>query len=115
MARTKQTAAEIFHLQLLEAGLLGEREYKFHPIRRWRIDYAWPEYMLAVEIEGAIWTQGRHTRGSGFLKDLEKYNTLTLLGWRLLRFSGEWVKHGSAIEAVRFALLNLPKAIEKIC
>lgn len=62
------------------------REYKFHPTRKWRIDFAWPEVKLAVEIEGAVWVQGRHTRGSGFVKDIEKYNALTELGWSLLRY-----------------------------
>lgn len=62
-------------------------EYKFHPKRRWRIDFAFPEIQLAVEIEGGVWTQGRHTRGSGFVKDMEKYNNLTLLEWKLLRFT----------------------------
>jgi very-short-patch-repair endonuclease len=61
-------------------------EFKFHPTRKWRIDYAWPDIKLAVEIEGAIWKNGRHTRGSGFSKDIEKYNMLTELGWQLLRY-----------------------------
>ena len=63
-----------------------DMEYRFHPTRKWRIDYAWPKQKLAVEIEGGVWTQGRHTRGSGFVKDIIKYNALTELGWRLLRY-----------------------------
>jgi very-short-patch-repair endonuclease len=61
------------------------KEFKFCPTRRWRIDFAWPDHLLALEIEGGIYTQGRHTRGSGFQKDIEKYNELTLCGWKLLR------------------------------
>lgn len=63
-----------------------EREVKFHPTRKWRLDYAWPDVRLAVEIEGGVYTNGRHTRGHGFVKDMEKYNALTELGWRLLRY-----------------------------
>ena len=63
------------------------REYKFHPTRRWRIDYAWPDHRLAVEIEGGIWNYGRHNRASSFIKDMEKYNNLTLMGFYLLRFT----------------------------
>ncbi len=62
-------------------------EYKFHPTRRWRIDWAWPEHKLAVELEGGCWIRGRHNRGSGYLKDMEKYNALTLMGFHLLRFT----------------------------
>lgn len=60
-------------------------EFRFHPTRQWRFDFAWPEFKVALECEGAVWVRGRHTRGSGFVKDLEKYNTATALGWRLLR------------------------------
>lgn len=60
-------------------------EYKFHPSRRWRFDFAWPEYKIALEVEGGIFVYGRHTRGSGFLKDMEKYNAAAMMGWRILR------------------------------
>lgn len=75
-------------------------EHKFHPTRRWRIDCAWPDHKLAVEIEGAVWSYGRHTRGSGFVKDIEKYNELTLMGWSLLRFTPQQVKNGEAIKTI---------------
>lgn len=61
------------------------QEYRFHPVRRWRFDYAWPDLLVALEVEGGVWTGGRHTRGSGFKGDMEKYNTATVLGWRVLR------------------------------
>lgn len=66
-----------------------ELEHKFHDKRRWKIDLAvWtPSCKIAIEIEGAVFTRGRHVDGVGFLKDIEKYNTLTLYGWRLLRYT----------------------------
>lgn len=60
-------------------------EHRFAPPRRWRFDFAWPDYMIALEVEGGAWIQGRHTRGSGFVKDLEKYREAACLGWRVLR------------------------------
>ena len=60
-------------------------EFRFAPPRRWRLDFAWPEYKLALEVEGGVWTRGRHVRGKGFVRDMEKYNTLCVMGWRLLR------------------------------
>lgn len=72
-------------------------EHKFHPTRRWRFDFAEPARKVAVEIEGGIWNGGRHTRGSGYEKDAEKYNTATEMGWRVFRLTGgmvngEWVE-----------------------
>ncbi|WP_114752330.1 hypothetical protein [Pleomorphovibrio marinus] len=60
-------------------------EFRFDPNRRWRFDFALPHYKIAIEVEGGVWTQGRHTRGSGFVKDIEKYNRAAALGWRLVR------------------------------
>lgn len=67
-------------------------EYRFHPLRRWRFDFAWPERMLALEIEGGIWTRGRHVRGQGFLADLEKYNEAAIMGWRIIRLTPDQLR-----------------------
>ncbi len=61
------------------------KEYRFHPVRLWRFDRAIPELKIAVEIEGAVWVGGRHTRGSGFIDDCVKYNTAAALGWTVFR------------------------------
>ena len=61
------------------------REHRFHPVRRWRFDYAWPEQRVALEVDGGVWTGGRHTRGAGFIKDMEKLNAATVAGWRVVR------------------------------
>lgn len=50
------------------------RQFKFHPDRDWRSDFAWPSQRLLVEVEGQIWKVGGHTSGTGFLKDCRKYN-----------------------------------------
>jgi len=66
-------------------GLNAIPEYKFHPKRKWRFDWCILEHRIAIEIEGGVWSKGRHTRGSGFVKDMEKYNTATALGWKVIR------------------------------
>ena len=82
-----------------------ETEYRFHSKRRWRFDFAWPGLMLAVEVEGGQWVNGRHNRaGAGYEGDLEKYNAAALAGWRVLRFSGDMVKDGRALATVLEAL-----------
>jgi len=74
-----------------------ETEYRFDSTRRWRFDLAWPPHDLAMEIEGGAWTKGRHTRGSGFVKDLEKYNEATAQGWRILRVTPQMLESGEAM------------------
>jgi len=63
------------------------KEYKFHPERKWRFDYAILGNKIAIEIEGGIFTKGRHTRPTGFIKDMEKYNTATAMGWKVIRIA----------------------------
>ena len=63
-------------------------EHKFHPDRKWRFDFADLDTKTAIEIEGGIWNQSRHTRPAGFIKDCEKYNTGTMLGSRIFRLPG---------------------------
>lgn len=85
-----------------------ECEYRFHPKRKWRFDFCVPRVKLAIELEGAIWVQGRHTTGQGFQADLEKYNEATLLGWKVFRFSVDDVMHGRAREVLkRFSLAEV--------
>lgn len=62
-------------------------EFRFHPLRKWRFDRSHLETKIAVEIEGGIWNNGRHTRGTGFAEDALKYNQAILLGWRVFRLT----------------------------
>ena len=53
-------------------------EYRFHNSRKWRADFCNPLYKIIVEIDGAVWSNGRHTRGSGFIKDMEKRDNIKI-------------------------------------
>jgi very-short-patch-repair endonuclease len=81
-----------------------ETQYRFHPTRRWTFDFCWPDLKLALEVEGGIWTKGRHTRGKGYEKDCEKYNEAALAGFRLLRVTTDMVKAGTALNVVERAI-----------
>ena len=63
------------------------REVKFHSRRKWRFDFVIIGLnKVAVEVEGGVWSGGRHTRGRGYIGDMEKYNEAALTGWRVLRY-----------------------------
>jgi hypothetical protein len=59
-------------------------EHSFHPSRQWRFDLAFPRHKIAIEIQGGAFIGGRHNRGGGFIKDMEKMNAAAVLGWRIL-------------------------------
>lgn len=80
------------------------KEHKFHPTRGWMFDFAWPEHKVALEVEGGIWKQGRHNRGEGFLKDIEKYNAAGVLGWRVFRTTPDALLKKQTIEMIREVL-----------
>lgn len=66
-----------------------EPEYKFLDNRKFRFDFAHPQAKIAIEIEGAVYANGRHTRGAGYTLDCEKYNLAQLAGWRVFRLTSE--------------------------
>lgn len=76
-------------------------EFKFHPSRKWRIDLCWPDQKLALEIEGGVFDNGRHVRPTGFIKDMEKYNALSILGYSLLRFTPQQMKSCDSYDFLR--------------
>lgn len=69
-------------------------------LKDWRFDFAWPDLMLAVEVEGGAWIGGRHNRGTGFLEDLKKYGAAQRLGWTIYRTAGELIKSGEALRTI---------------
>lgn len=79
-------------------------EYRFHPTRKWRFDFAWPNERLAVEVNGGAFIGGRHTQGSGFEKDAEKLSEAAILGWRVIHVLPKHVRSGAALELVRRAI-----------
>lgn len=63
-------------------------EVRFANPRRWRLDFGWTKpgkngHKIALEVQGGIWTSGRHSRGSGLLKEYKKMNAAARLGWRV--------------------------------
>ncbi len=96
MATSRLEAKFLFLWRCLDGPPL-EREYRFHPDRKWRADFAHLPSHTLIEIEGGTWVAGRHNRGSGFMKDAEKYLEAALGGWRVIRLTerqldAEWIE-----------------------
>lgn len=87
------------------------KEFQFHPERKWRADFRIDGYPILIEVEGGVWSQGRHTRGKGFEGDCEKYNQAAILGYHVLKGSTQQVKSGRLLLDIE----NLIKAlVEKV-
>lgn len=81
-----------------------EREFRAIPGRRYRWDFAFRAARLLVEVQGGVWTGGKHGRGSGIAKDAEKLAEATLAGWRVLVCTSDQIRSGKALDWVQRAL-----------
>ena len=99
------------HIRLYELPAPA-REYRFHPKRLWRFDFAGPLYTGAAEVDGGIFSRGRHVRGTGFERDAEKRNAAVLAGWRVLHFTPRHIKSGMAVQLIE-SLMRKRLEIEK--
>jgi hypothetical protein len=84
-----------------------KREVRFHDERLWRFDWAWIPEFVALEQEGGLWVQGRHSRASGFEADCVKYAEALLLGWVVFRASPKQIQDGTVLSWLQRALTPL--------
>jgi len=117
-------ANKIVILQTMQTLFGAERvetEYKFHPVRRWRFDYAVPEIRLAVEYNGHggfIKAGGISRHGSiiGMTGDAEKLNAAVGQGWRGLQFTALHFRHQDRhkhnLRDVRTSLMDAISAMQ---
>lgn len=85
------------------------REYRFDDVRRFRLDFAFPERRVGIELQGGVWTGGRHTRGAGYERDVVKLNLLQSLGWRCFYVTASMLRDDpqSVVRMVREAIGTL--------
>lgn len=106
--KSNEMRHEIFQNKLKSENIKFIPEYKFNAVRNWRIDYYFEMngVKVGLEIEGGVFAKGRHTRGKGFMKDIEKYNSFSLHGIYLIRTV--------PVELNSIELLNTIKSMLKI-
>jgi hypothetical protein len=79
--------------------------YLFHPVRKWEIDFAWPQFKIGMEVQGGLWgkskddkSPGAHGHPTGIRRDIEKHNAYLDLGWRVWCFEPAQIKDGTAVQ-----------------
>ncbi len=94
----RANAADGLMTQIVQIGLEPPvREYRFHDVRHWRFDLAWPIWKLAVEADGGGFVAGRHGRGVGMESDREKFAEAACLGWVVVGVTPKQIRSGQAI------------------
>ena len=76
---------------LPQQGIKAFMEYQFMKKRRWRMDYAVPSIMCAIEVQGGNFVKGAHSNPAAQRAQYEKYNAWAQLGGRLWQFMPEQV------------------------
>ena len=82
------------------AQVTVEREYRFHPTRMWRADFALPEYKILIECNGGTFAHMGHSTGSGISRDYKKANEAAILGWCYLQFDRASIESGEAVNTI---------------
>ena len=105
-AKVKRESLELaMALQFRAVGLSPERQYRWHPTRNFAADFAFVADKLLVEVEGGAYSGGRHVRGAGFTSDCARQAEALMLGWRVLRVTGEHLRSGAALRWAQHLLL----------
>lgn len=87
-----------------------EREYHWHPTRKFRSDFVWKKEKIIIEAEGGIWQNMRHNRAPGFINDCIKYNEAQLLGYTVYRITTGNLDDLEKIKFKYFSEINLPNS-----
>jgi very-short-patch-repair endonuclease len=116
-AKAKRESLELaFAAHCLMSGLAPKRQFKL-PHLPYVWDFAFPESLLLIEVNGGTWTKGTkqymeksgHNSPAGIQRDYTKANAAALAGWWQLTFTADDVKSGRAIADVkRFLTAQIP-------
>lgn len=92
-----------YHTWLMVGGApdYWQTEYKFHPDRKWRFDFANSDSKIAVEVNGGQWAKSGHSTGRGLQRDAEKLNAAQGMGWKVYVLTTSMLHKRVAAENVR--------------
>jgi len=96
--RAKANDLKVRHWCKINNWAAPVSELKFHPVRKWRFDWAWPDLRAALELNGGTFTGGRHIRGIGYERDCEKIAVAMTMGWAVLSVTTRQFRSGVAFQ-----------------
>ncbi len=85
-----------------------QREYFFAEPRKFRADFAWPQFRVLCEVQGGLWRRGggAHSHPSNIQRDVEKQQHAALHGWFVVPVTTDQckLKNGEAIAVLERVL-----------
>ena len=95
-------AEQLLAVQLEQAGIPFEREYRYSRPRRHKADFRIGD--LLIEVDGATWVLGRHNRPSSIPAEFEKGALAAIAGFRVIHCTTEQVNDGTCYSWIRDAI-----------
>ena len=71
----------------IEKGIRFEKEFKFAKGRRYRADFALPEYFILLEYQGLNSAKSGHSTLKGYTSDTERMKVANDLGYRMIYYT----------------------------
>ena len=111
--QTKRDIEAILAFQLRALKIDHETQFRFHPERRWKFDFAIPKFQLGIEVQGLAAPTyskrgklqlGGHQSIPGIKNDLEKYDEALRLGWKVYCCEQDMVITGRALKTIQILI-----------
>jgi len=108
--RSSKNSRKDYKAELLEQIRAADlpdpaREVTFHEARKWRFDFLFTDYAVAVEYDGGVFDgDPSHSSISGILRDIEKINEAQLAGFTVIRVTAQTVENGTALRYIKRAI-----------
>ena len=90
-------------MQLSGAGFVFERQIRFAAPLRFVADFVIGGELI-VEVQGAVFSRGRHTRGAGYSADCEKNAAALARGFRYLQITSGQVSNGAGLVMIKASI-----------
>jgi len=73
-------------------------------LQDWKADFAWLDQRVLCEVQGGLYTKGRHVRPAGYEDDCRKADDAQELGWRVVAVTRKMISSGEAVRRLERAL-----------
>lgn len=81
--------------------------------KTYKIDFAFQELKLAIEIQGGTYRNGRHNRGKGYAEDRKRIRDLQYMDWVVLEYTTDDLQPGTKRATIAEVVLFVDKLSDR--